>query len=65
MRTVLFAMTIWATIVNCIMVWGIKDENSIVPPIILLVVWGILMIGIPVFFAVWDRFHTNEESLPQ
>jgi len=62
MRTVLFAMSFWATFCSGIIGTFIIKEQSNIPGIVLLVVWAAMLIGFPLFFYFYDKaVNDNKE----
>jgi len=58
-RTVLFAMTVWATFCSGIIAtWIMDDQNSSLPAILLLIIWGIMLILFLLFFLFWGNIKS-------
>jgi hypothetical protein len=56
MRTIFFAMSLWATICNGVIgTWIISDEHSNVPVVLLLVGWAVMLLLFPLFFLCWAQ----------
>lgn len=63
-RTVLFSMSLWATI--CSGVVGefiINDNYNIIPGIMLLAGWFILIVAFSGFFPVWGKIQERREEV--
>lgn len=63
MRTVFFALALWATICSGVVgTWILDDEDSIIPGILLLVVWAVMIPAFPLFFYFWGKFHKPRQK---
>lgn len=60
MRTIFLSLCLWATIsAGVVSTWIMNNQYSMTPVIVLLVGWGIILIGFPTLFIVWYRRRGN------
>mmetsp|Transcript_24937 Transcript_24937/g.34916 ORF Transcript_24937/g.34916 Transcript_24937/m.34916 type:complete len:455 (+) Transcript_24937:179-1543(+) len=62
-RTILFALSLWATICSGFVgTWILDNEHSSIPAILLLVGWVVLIVGLPLFFYFFSKSKEDEKT---